>query len=153
MSFDAAKEADIYLAEHGNVPANFCFYGIGAGFYKHFERDTHGWAMKTAFSNGKARMKVVRTNPFKQSIPGVVALTMENGEMIVHLDNHVDGGNLYQTVYYWTTGMNAPKVILDDWNATKAIVETQVDTQKRIKLSTEVVALVEAIKDQYEQVD
>jgi nicotinamide phosphoribosyltransferase len=153
MSFDAAKEADIYLAEHGNVPVNFCFYGIGAGFYKHFERDTHGWAMKTAFSNGKSRMKVVRTNPFKQSIPGVVALTYENDEMVVHLDNHVTKGNLYQTVYYWTTGMDKPTAVLADWDATQLIITTQVAVQKRVKIATEVVALVEAIKDQYEQVD
>ena len=59
MSLTEARKADAFFSKN-NVPLPFVSYGIGAGFYKHIERDTLGWAMKTAFSNGAPRMKARR---------------------------------------------------------------------------------------------
>lgn len=49
MTLEETKKAGLFF-EKNNVPLNFVSYGIGAGFYKHIERDTLGWAMKTAFN-------------------------------------------------------------------------------------------------------
>ncbi len=84
MSFEAIKNADAFF-KGNNVPLDFISYGVGAGFYKDIERDTHGQAMKTAFSNGKPRMKLVSGNPFKQSIPNEVHLLRNDyGDIVVH---------------------------------------------------------------------
>jgi nicotinamide phosphoribosyltransferase len=98
MSFEEAKKFDEKLLEYG-VPLNFVNYGIGAGFYKDIERDTLGWAMKTAYSNGEPRMKIVKSNPFKQSIPNMVYLMYnEAGEMVVH-NGQPDMFDIIDTLY------------------------------------------------------
>jgi nicotinamide phosphoribosyltransferase len=97
MSFEEVKNFD-KMFEIYAVPLNFISYGIGAGFYKTIERDTLGWAMKTAYSNGEPRMKLVKSNPFKQSIPNRVHLTYnDDGELMV-----CDGANsegIYYAIY------------------------------------------------------
>ena len=81
MSLAAAKEADIFFLQN-NVPLTFVNYGIGAGFYKKIERDTLGWAMKTAFSNGKPRMKFSE-EALKRSTPGEVGIYRDEGGNLV----------------------------------------------------------------------
>lgn len=102
ISFEVAREYDRWFESNG-VPLNFINYGVGAGFYKKIERDTLGWAMKTAFSNGEPRMKLVKSNPFKQSIPNMVHLRYNKfGEMVIH---DGDGKGLYDVIYdYQITG-------------------------------------------------
>lgn len=99
MDFENAKKADEYFEQHG-VPLNFINYGIGGGFYNYITREILGWAMKTAYSNGKDRMKFSE-NPIKRSIPGVVGIYRnEYGDMVVDkVENVADEENMYITVY------------------------------------------------------
>lgn len=99
MDFENVKKADAYFEQHG-VPLNFVSYGVGGGFYNYVNRDTLGWAMKTAYSNGKDRMKFSE-NPIKRSIPGVVGLYRnEFGDLIVGKEDSIKGENLYETIYF-----------------------------------------------------
>lgn len=99
MSLSEAKKADHFF-QINNVPLDFVSYGIGSGFYKHLDRDTLGWACKTAFSNGGPRMKFSE-NPMKRSIPGRVGLIMKDGEMWVGNEAEVaDSENLYRISYH-----------------------------------------------------
>jgi nicotinamide phosphoribosyltransferase len=98
MDFENVKKADAYFEQHG-VPLNFVSYGVGAGFYNYMTRDTLGWAMKTAYSNNKDRMKFSE-NPIKRSTPGIVGLYRnEYGDLIVGKEDSIFGENLYDTVY------------------------------------------------------
>lgn len=102
MSFQAMKNMDIKLEKIG-FPLSRMFIGIGAGFYNHINRDTLGFSMKSAFSNHKPRMKVVKSNPFKQSIPGNVNLTLdENMNVMVDVeeDDYDDYGFYYNAYQY-----------------------------------------------------
>ncbi len=105
MSLSEVRKADHFMVKN-NVPLNFVSYGIGAGFYKHIDRDTLGWAMKTCQSNGLARMKFSE-NPLKRSIPGRVAVLQDYlDEFIViqedELQDYADEDlpiNMYDDVY------------------------------------------------------
>lgn len=99
MSLVNAQRADVYFQKH-NVPLTFVSYGIGAGFYKHIERDTCGYAMKTAYSNGRNRMKF-SGEPTKRSIPGRVALfNNADGTMCAGFENEIQPQqNLYIDIY------------------------------------------------------
>lgn len=100
MDFENAKKADAYFESHG-VPLSFIAYGIGGGFYNYMNRDTLGWAMKTAYSNGADRMKFSE-NPIKRSIPGKVAIIRnDHGDLVVTKEAEVESEEcLYETVYY-----------------------------------------------------
>jgi nicotinamide phosphoribosyltransferase len=89
--------------QQNNVPLNFVNYGIGAGFYKHIDRDTLGWAMKTAFSNGKPRMKFSE-DPLKRSTPGEIGIYRnDQRELVVEEANLFTKDpklvNLFQIIY------------------------------------------------------
>jgi len=111
MDFENAKKADAYFESHG-VPLNFISYGIGGGFYNYVTRDTLGWAMKTAYSNGAPRMKFSE-NPIKRSIPGTVALIRnDHGDMVaVPEDSLKDKENLLQTVYLHNDKQEVPFMV------------------------------------------
>ncbi|MGG1263750.1 nicotinamide phosphoribosyltransferase domain-containing protein [Brevibacillus laterosporus] len=104
MDFENAKKADAYFETH-NVPLSFVSYGIGGGFYNYITRDTLGWAMKTAYSNGADRMKFSE-NPIKRSIPGKVGISRNSyGDMVVDKENKFYNGidnleNMYINIYY-----------------------------------------------------
>jgi len=105
MSFDEAKKMDERLFASGcNISK--VSYGIGAGFYKDIERDTLGWAMKTAFSNKKNRMKLVESCELKQSIPGEIVLLRhrQTGQVVVAYkeDSYLNDGsyvNIFDRIY------------------------------------------------------
>jgi nicotinamide phosphoribosyltransferase len=111
MDFENAKKADAYFEMHG-VPLNFVNYGIGGGFYNYITRETLGWAMKTAYSNGADRMKFSE-NPIKRSIPGKVAILRNGfGDMVVGKESKVNDpeANLYETIYYHDETMQKPYI-------------------------------------------
>jgi nicotinamide phosphoribosyltransferase len=112
MSLAEAKKADLFFQKN-NVPLTFINYGIGAGFYKHIERDTLGWAMKTAWSNGKPRMKFSE-NPMKRSTPGVVGIYRcpDTKEMVVELKDNMEHENMFHTIY--NEGKTCSQPTLDD---------------------------------------
>lgn len=62
--------------------------GIGAGFYKHIERDSLGYAMKAAYSDKQNRMKFSE-DAIKQSLPDRVALVYHEGKRCVGFEDQV----------------------------------------------------------------
>lgn len=139
MDFENAKKADAYFETH-NVPLSFVSYGIGGGFYNYITRDTLGWAMKTAYSNGADRMKFSE-NPIKRSIPGVVRIVRNDfGDMVVDKESQVARG-LYQTVYYHDAESDKPMMkIADDahWKSVQDTALSQSTEQATIYLSEEI---------------
>jgi nicotinamide phosphoribosyltransferase len=134
MSFAKVKEYDEKLKLYG-VPLDFVSYGVGGGFYNDVERDSLGWAMKTAYSNGENRMKYVKDAPMKRSIPGKVQLHyIDNVLTVTHANYDSDA---YDDFYrYRPSGkVSAP---LDDWDATKERMWKQDTTQKRIVIGQDV---------------
>ncbi|MEK5036261.1 nicotinate phosphoribosyltransferase [Paenibacillus sp. FSL R7-0302] len=151
MSFENAKKCDEYLMQHG-VPISFVFYGIGGGFYKHIERDTLGWAMKTAFSNGKPRMKF-SMEPIKRSIPGRVGVVRKGNDLFVvphdSIENEMD--DLYNYVYlHDAENVNdIPVMVRSDYNEMRERLEDADKTQGNIYVSEEINDLVEQFRKIY----
>lgn len=73
INFVTAQLNDMVLRESG-IDLHKVVWGIGSKFYEDLNRDYLGWAMKTAWSNGKPRMKFSDT-PVKESIPGRIQVT------------------------------------------------------------------------------
>ncbi len=144
MSLQKMKEYDERLTKEG-VPLIFVFYGIGAGFYNHIERDTLGWAMKAAYSNGKNRMKTVKSNPYKQSIAGVVNIIEDNGELMVEYTRN----GLYVNIFDYDNRTDRPYTHVQTWSDIQKIAQQQTGKQQRIKLSPSVQAERERIMAQY----
>jgi nicotinamide phosphoribosyltransferase len=115
MTFEKAKDYDNFLEAY-NIPLQNMNYGIGGGFYNHLTRDTLGWSMKTAYSNGKNRMKF-STN--KQSIPGKVQIVKDQyGQMIIFPeDMSLDESHLpmYMNVYHHSKDPSAHYCKVDRW--------------------------------------
>ena len=115
MSLSKIEEFDKKLLE-AKFPLDKMSYGIGAGFYKHIDRDWLGHAMKTAYSNGKPRMKL--STPFKTSIPNTVNLVYDDyGKLMV--DYTRDGENhdsLYYDVWHYDTKTDKPYFNRQDWS-------------------------------------
>ncbi len=144
MSLENAKKADIFFQKH-NVPLTFVSYGIGAGFYKHIDRDFLGHAMKTAFSNGKDRIKF-SGDPIKRSIPGKVALFHDdNGDLCVGSHDEVsEGANLYADIYNDGTPSPIPSL-----TTISDIALAQVSTQHSVKISPRIVQAVGELQRKY----
>lgn len=147
MSLTEIKKADVFFKKN-NVPLKFVSYGIGAGFYKHLERDSLGYAMKTAFSNGKPRMKFSE-NPMKRSIPGRIAIYREKTtqELCVGHDDIVpQSENLLIDIY--NDG---------DWTQHPPLSEIRVkaqsaeSTQIYIKTSMEIKRMVQEFRNRYKK--
>ncbi|TYP79524.1 nicotinamide phosphoribosyltransferase domain-containing protein [Paenibacillus methanolicus] len=149
MSFEQAKRYDRVLEENG-VPLAFVAYGIGSGFYNHIDRDTLGWAMKTAYSNGKDRMKF-SMDPLKRSIPGRVGIVMEDEALTVLAHEEMRDGGLYETVYAYDGEARRETKPLDEahWTAVRDRVRTQAAPQERIRLSARIVHKMEQIAAKY----
>lgn len=157
MSFANAKSMDRKFELMG-VPLNFISYGIGAGFYKDIERDTLGWAMKTGYSNGAPRMKVVKSDPFKQSIPGIVNLRYVEGELIVYPED-IRNGTIYEVIYKHDFFTVKPDIADISDIPAQAIKDRAYNTsgyrageqpQAKIMISNEVKQLIGEITKKYE---
>ncbi len=131
------------------VPLSFISYGIGAGFYKHIDRDYLGFAMKTSYSNGKERMKLTASNPYKQSIPGDTNLVIEDGKLTVEYTTR----GLYETVYEMDEHSSRPKYKVDQWcdiaKRVNLLVNSTKKLQKNIVLSKSVETKINEFKRKY----
>lgn len=153
MSRDNIVEMDKKLIQFG-FPVKKMSYGIGAGFYKHIDRDWLGHAMKTAYSNGAPRMKIVKSNPYKQSIPNMVNLIInDDGKMMV--DYTRDGpkhDGLYVDVYHYDERSSKPKMNRQTWDEIQAIALKNLEPkylQMGIKLSPLVETTILEFKERY----
>ncbi|MFB9328545.1 nicotinate phosphoribosyltransferase [Paenibacillus aurantiacus] len=149
MSFVQARRYDQVLEENG-VPLAFVAYGIGSGFYNHLDRDTLGWAMKTAYSNGKDRMKF-SMDPLKRSIPGRVGLIMKGDNLVVVAHEEMTGGGLYESVYTYDGAGELTMKPLDEshWIDVRNRVRTQTARQERVQLSEAILHKMEQIAAKY----
>jgi len=159
LTFPQIIEADIWFTEE-NIPLDFVNYGLGAGFYNDITRDYLGWAMKTCYSNGKARMKLVKGTPEKQSIPGEVYLQYDDGnQMVVHATGSIedieDGGTdeLYGVAYCCSVvapGVTIRTVPSDvDYGGISALALAQDTSQESIILSPVIHDLVKVFMEEY----
>lgn len=145
MDFENVKKADAYFEMH-NIPLTFVSYGIGGGFYNYVERDTLGFAMKTAFSNGSPRMKFGMT-PIKKSIPSIVKLNHDPvGNIVVHPETS-NVSNLYVDVYRHSSGEPFFKEF--SWEEVKERALLQVTDQHQILLSSEIHDLIDKLERKY----
>lgn len=159
MSFKNVQRADFFFTMR-QVPLNFVSYGVGGGFYNHINRDTHGFAMKTSYSNGKPRMKF-GMNPVKRSVPDKVALVMVDGKMTAMREKEWLQGdftledNLYENIYLYDERFiryfETPQIVIPKWEDTQALALTYLDKdlQERIELSDGINKLVEGFEEQY----
>ena len=96
LTFEKIKDYVERFKTSGIEINGLLYFGIGSGWWKDFSRDKVGMAMKTAFSNGKPRMKF-SNDPLKRSLPGKLDLVrIWPNEMKVFT-----GGkpSLYETIY------------------------------------------------------
>jgi nicotinamide phosphoribosyltransferase len=150
MDFENVKKADAFFEEHG-VPLNFVSYGVGGGFYNYITRDTLGWAMKTAYSNGKPRMKF-SMNPIKRSIPGAIALNLsEDNDMIVSQEAN-SSTSLYKDIYFYDGTQDAPVTYLADWEDVRLRALSQSTAQSIIYLDGETRGMIENFNHQYRMI-
>lgn len=145
ITFEVIKEYDVWFEEN-NVPLSFIFYGLGSGFYNDIERDGLGWAMKTAFSNGKPRMKFSE-NPIKRSIPDAVDIVYSQDEnnLIVYREGSAPVSGKYITIY--DNGITKPY----DWNKVKSLVNgvCKIDLSKRVILDEGILSLMKEFENKY----
>ena len=101
--------------------------------------------MKTSYSNGKDRMKLTKSNPFKRSIPGCVNIVKENNQLVV---DYTQKG-LYEIVYEMDERSSRPKVNKLDWDAIKLNTIGINTSQKEILLSSTVKANIKKFEEKY----
>jgi nicotinamide phosphoribosyltransferase len=149
MNFEKAKEYDKFLEAH-NIPLQNMNYGIGGGFYNDLTRETLGWAMKTAYSNGKNRMKF---SAHKQSIPGKVQIVKDyHGQVSVFPEYmNTEGYTLmYMNVYYHNKDPVAHYCIKEMWstiqNRTFGYIKGG-ELQTEIILSNEIKDEIDCIRE------
>ncbi|MEX3625106.1 nicotinate phosphoribosyltransferase [Viridibacillus arvi] len=151
MSYEAVQRTDRFFKSR-QVPLSFVSYGIGGGFYNHITRDTLGFAMKTAYSNGAPRMKF-GMNPLKRSIPDAVSLVLnENGEMVVErevVDTNYIQADLYRVIYAHYGSQ--PTYSIANWEETqqRALKNLDKTFQERIILSESINELVKEFEKVY----
>lgn len=148
MSFEVAQRYDERLEQEG-IPLAWFFYGIGGGFYKDIDRDWVGAAMKTAYSNGADRMKLVLTAPEKSSIPGAVQLVKIDGiltivpeEVAIQLGMYSE----YVKLYSYVPGMDRPRVLRDQLGAIRDRARNESSDQGRIAMSKEILDKIEGFR-------
>lgn len=150
MSFERAQEYDERLEREG-IPLMFVWYGIGAGFYKDIDRDWVGAAMKTAFSNGEDRMKLVLTAPEKSSIPGKVQLVNIGGVMTIVPEEEAEANGWrseYRTVYEYENDEGDPFIRINrqSWGEIADTASWQTGEQGRIAVSRSILDKIEGFK-------
>lgn len=144
MSLEKVKEYDDILRRR-KIPLKFMSYGVGSGYYNDLARDYLGFAMKTAYSNGKNRMKLTKSNPFKRSIPGCVNIVKEDNNLVV---DYTQKG-LYEIVYEMDERSSRPKVNKLSWDDIKLNTLTINPYQKEIILSSTVKANIKEFERRY----
>lgn len=154
MNFHNIKRADRYFKMKG-VPLDFISYGVGGGFYNHINRDTLGFAMKTAFSNGKPRMKF-GMDEFKRSIPDkVVVFRNEDGLLEVTRERDwlsgADIHSLYDTIYHYDHRHTEPFIVMQHWVNTQSLALQSIEgeLQDRIVISDSIKELVKGFEEIY----
>jgi len=145
MSLEKVKEFDDQLKLKG-IPLEFVSYGVGSGYYNDLSRDYLGFAMKTSYSNGKNRMKLTKSNPFKRSIPGCVQL-IRNDYGNIEVDYTKKG--LYKIVYEMDERSSRPKVNIQRWDDIKKIANSQTCIQEEIILSSTVESNIKEFERRY----
>lgn len=153
MSLKNVIKCDNYLKE-GGYPLERMAYGIGAGFYKHIDRDWLGHAMKTAYSNGAPRMKLTKSNPYKQSIPNTVNIVRDvAGDLVVdYTRDGEDKDGLFYDIYHFDERSTRPKTTTADWVETRDRAIQSIYTknlQERIKLSPIIESSIQTFKEKY----
>jgi len=144
MSLENVKKFDKEL-KFENIPLEFMNYGVGSGYYNDLVRDYLGFAMKTSYSNGKDRMKLTKSNPFKRSIPGCVNIVKEDNNLVV---DYTQKG-LYEIVYEMDERSSRPKVNKLSWDDIKLNTLTIDPYQKEIILSSTVEANIKEFERRY----
>ncbi|MFI8671932.1 nicotinamide phosphoribosyltransferase domain-containing protein [Bacillus paranthracis] len=153
MSFKNVMRTDFFFKMR-QVPLTFVSYGVGGGFYNHIDRDTLGFAMKTAFSNGAPRMKF-GMNPLKRSIPDAVnVLLAEDGKTMVAVRRSLQniGKCLYTLVYHHDSAMKEPIVRYPKWEETQARAMSYINEEKlqeHIVLGEDIQELVKEFELKY----
>lgn len=100
MDFEKCKVFDHKIKEAGQDPRRV-FYGMGGGFHNDLNRDTLGWAMKTAFSNKSDRMKFSMDRG-KMSLPGILDVILDTDGYIKVIPTELEFYNqktLYKTIW------------------------------------------------------
>lgn len=153
MNFERVRQYDEQLEQEG-VPISFVSYGVGAGFYQNVSRDTLGWAMKTAFSNGKDRMKFSMVE-LKRSLPGKIKPVLVRGELTVEAADESELEGLYETVYRHD-GDGEPALLPagpDHWAAVRERMRKQTAEQQNVRLSAEIERKIRRFADLYLQTE
>ena len=147
MNFERIKEADLYFQDN-SVPLTFVNYGIGGGFYKHIDRDLLGYALKTAFSNKKNRMKF-SNDAGKRSIPGRIALYYDSqNQMCVGTEDEIaPSQNLLKDIYH-NEPISGPSLIKIRENALKQQIHEGQNDQSII-ISQNILSIIDAFRKQY----
>lgn len=114
MTFQKGVEYDNIIRSE-NLDPKRVFYGIGSAFHHDLNRDSLGWAMKTAYSNGKDRMKF-SADRGKVSMPGNIFLrytTLQVMEVMATDFGNYESSSLYNIIYmndgkpeYWEQSMS-----------------------------------------------
>lgn len=151
MSHQKVIDYDKELINNG-VPLGFVFYGIGGGYHADITRDhPSGASMKTSYSNGEPRMKIVKGYPFKESIPDIVSIIANsNAELVV---DNTDIGGLYMDAYNFDSTMNEPKTTIQSWDDVNERVWEQINNgyvkQEKILLSNGLQTSINEFKARY----
>lgn len=156
MDFQRIIHFDKELIKN-HLDPNDMIYGLGAGFYKHIDRNFLGFSMKTAFSNSKPRMKFSASG--KTSLPGRVRLVYdEDGKMKVYLNRssrqHIDTSspNLYETLYFYPSDSDDTPVIKnpdyeETWQRSQFVLHIDDrNKQDKIVISDEILRIMNRIK-------
>ena len=153
MSLEKIKKFDHILEDH-EIPLSFVSYGIGAGFYKHIDRDHLGFAMKTAKANGKDRMKF-SMDVIKQSIPGAVNVVIGsdgNYTVIPDSDTTDDDSNnhgLYREIYKHDSTTTTPGLTRQSWSDIREISNSQSTHQEVIQISEDIKEKIKTFRKLY----
>lgn len=152
MNFEKSQEYDAQFKDWG-VPVERISYGIGAGFFKDINRDTLGWAMKTAYSNGKDRMKF-SDDPIKQSIPGEIILTFVAIDNQFHYEvNPIESllSTLHHTIYHWSSDIKyKPRISYSSFDEIWVNAQSPINSkQSDIFINDSVTNKIEELRTRY----
>lgn len=152
MSFEQVRQYDEIL-EQNSIPLAFVSYGVGSGFYGHIGRDTLGWAMKTAYSNGQDRMKF-SMDAGKRSIPGEVKVARnEMNQLVIHAADERGITGLYEVIYeHDGQGTGTPHMLPagpDHWEAVQNRMRGENEQQQTIILSDTIESKIRLFAERY----
>lgn len=114
-------------------------------------RDTLSWAMKTAYSNGKDRMKF-GMEPIKRSIPGEVKVVKIADDLVVETVDESERESLYEVIYHHDGTEKTPTIKIADeehWKQVQERVHKQDAKQERIILSKAIQEKIDKFAEQY----